>query len=171
MKSRLPKDTPIPGEEWIRLQFWPKSLKTRTGLQYTGRLRVKYMVQQRQFRKSHPDEHYASAVFRYLCEFAVKYRDIATMACLDDKHKVKIGEPNFPVAAVERGKRVLVRVGSSFEVGDHDFTKFSLVPSVTLINDIPSEIRQVFYALKESAFEPSSPIKHVRNREDSFNLY
>ena len=69
------------------------------------------MVQQRQFRKSHPDEHYASAIFRYLREFAVNYCETATMACLDDKHKVKIGEPNFPVAAVERGKRVFVRVG------------------------------------------------------------
>ena len=89
------------------------------------------------------------------------------MACLDDKHKIKIGEPGFPVAAVERGKRVLVKVGASFEVGDHDFTKFSIVPSVTLVNDIPTEITgswysgKVFYALKESAFEPSSPIRHV----------
>ncbi len=151
VKSRLPDTTPIPSEEW---KFWPK--KTTAALQHTGRLKVKYMVQQRQFRKSHPDEHYASAIFRYLREFAVLNRDITTMACLDDKHKVKIGEPNYPVAAVERGKRVLVRVGSSFEVGDHDFTNFSMVPSVSLINDIPTEITgswytgQVFYALKKN---------------------
>ena len=89
------------------------------------------------------------------------------MACLDDKHKIKIGEPGFPVAAVERGKRVLVKVGASFEVGDHDFTMFSMVPSVTLVNDIPTEITgswysgKVFYALKQSVFEPSSPIRYV----------
>ena len=88
------------------------------------------------------------------------------MACLDDKHKIKVGEPKFPVAAVERGKRALVKVGASFEVGDHDFTKFSLTPSVTLINEIPTDISgswysgRVFYTLKESAFEPSSPIRH-----------
>ena len=41
------------------------------------------------------------------------------------------------------------------------------MPSVALINDIPTEIAsswysgKVFYALKESAFEPSSPIRHV----------
>ena len=130
------------------------------------------MVQQRQFRKSQPDEHYASAIFRYFRELAIKHRDITTMACLDDKHKVKLGEPNFPVAAVERGKRVLVQVGSSFEVGDHDFTKFSLVPSIALVNDIPTEISdswycgQVFYALKESAFELSSPIRRTTKLVD-----
>ena len=42
-----------------------------------------------------------------------------------------------------------------------------MVPSVTLVNDIPTEITgswcssREFYALKESAFEPSSPIRHV----------
>ena len=61
----------------------------------------------------------------------------------------------------------MVKVGASFEVGDHDFTKFSMVPSVTLVNDIPTEITgswytgKVFYTLKESAFESSSPIRHV----------
>ena len=35
VKSRLPKHTLVPGEEWIRLQFWPKSKRTRTGLRHT----------------------------------------------------------------------------------------------------------------------------------------
>lgn len=44
---------------------------------------------------------------------------------MDDKHRIKIGEPNYPVADVER---VLVRKDEVFEVGDHDFTKFSMIP-------------------------------------------
>ena len=89
------------------------------------------------------------------------------MVCLDDKHRIKVGEPGFPVAAAERGKKVLVKVGGSFEVGDHDFTKFSLVPSVTLVNTIPSEISgswyrgSVYFALKEGAFELSSLARHA----------
>ena len=81
------------------------------------------MIQQRQFRKSHEDQDYAAAVFRYLHEYAVKLRDICTLVCLDDKHCLKVGEPGFPVAAAERGRTVLVQVGSSFEVGHHNFTK------------------------------------------------
>ena len=46
---------------------------------------------------------------------------------LDDKHCTKVGEPGFPVAAAEWGRRVLVSMTKSFQVGDHDFTKFALV--------------------------------------------
>ena len=76
--------------------------------QYTGRLRVKHMVQARELRKFHPDAHYASALFRYLRLFAVRYSSSCTFASLDDKHHCKVGEPNYPVTAVERGKAVLV---------------------------------------------------------------
>ena len=54
-----------------------------------------------------------------------------------------------------------MKVGVSFEVGDHDFTKFSLVPSVTLVNTIPSDISgswyrgSVYFASKEKG-----PLSH-----------
>ncbi len=89
------------------------------------------------------------------------------MVCLDDKHRMKVGEPGFPVAAAERGRRVLVRVGSSFEVGDHYFINFSMVPSVALVNEIPGDVASswydgnVFVSLKNAAFEPSSPMCHM----------
>lgn len=130
----------------------------------SGRLNVRFMVQ---FRKSHPDEHYAAALFRYMREFSVQYRTVTEMVCLDDKHRMKVGEPGYPVAAVERGRRVLVKVGTSFEVADHDFTKFSLIPSVALQNTIPDDITgswyrgKVFVTLKEAAFEASSPMRHM----------
>lgn len=59
---------------------------------------------------------------------------------MDDKHRIKCGEPNYPVAAAERGRRVLVRKNESFEVGDHDYTKFSIIPSVCLLVDIPDDV-------------------------------
>ena len=33
------------------------------------------MVQARQFRKEHEDAHYAAAIFRYMREMAVLFRD------------------------------------------------------------------------------------------------
>ena len=125
------------------------------------------MVQARQFWKSHPDEHYAAALFRYMREFAVKFKTVTEMVCLDDKHRMKVGEPGYPVAAVERGRRVIVKMGTSFEVADHDFTKFSLIPSVVLQNAIPDDITgswyqgKVFVTLKEATFEASSPMRHM----------
>ena len=92
-------DIPVPSSQWLRLQFWPK---TPTALQYTGHLKVKFMVQKHQLRKYHEHAHYASALFRYEKEMAIMY---ATFLSLDDKHKVPVGEPGYPwqVWNVERG--------------------------------------------------------------------
>ena len=63
VKARCPEGTKIPSEPWLRLQFWPKSKHARSRIHYTGKLKVKCMVQTRQFRKSHPDAHYAASLF------------------------------------------------------------------------------------------------------------
>ena len=61
---------------------------------------------------------------------------------------------------------MIVRAGTTFEVGDHDFTKFSIVPSVVLIVGIPNVIQQSWYrgqvmvGFKDAAFEASSLIRH-----------
>ena len=60
------------------------------------------MVQTRQLRANHQDAHYASALFRYEKEFAVKFREITNMIFLDDKHRCKVGEPGFSVVAIEK---------------------------------------------------------------------
>ena len=124
------------------------------------------MVQARQFRKEHVGSHYASALFRYEKEFALKYRSHVDFICMDDKHTCKVGEPGYPVAAVERGKAVIVGKDQSMQVGDHDFCKFSITPSVTLVLDLPESIDgsfyrgQVYVGVKENSFEPSSPLRH-----------
>ena len=165
--KRCPEGTPIPSISWLRLQFWPRRCNSKVGERYRGRIKVKFMVQSRQFRQDHIDMHYASALFRYLKEFAFKYKDDTTFVCMDDKHTMKIGEPGYPLAAVERGKQVLVARGSKFLVGDHDFSKFSMIPSVTLNINIPDKVDDSWYSgkvhvlLKEHSFQPSSAIRHI----------
>jgi hypothetical protein len=80
-----------------------------------------------------------------LKEFAVVFREHVNLVCLDDKHNIKVGEPGFPVAAVDRGKEVIVGANSSFQVGDHDFTKAKITPSVTLVCDVPESLTESFY--------------------------
>ena len=89
VKSRCPPDTLIPSTEWVRLQFWPKSPAAKSSLQYTGRFRMKFMVQQRQWRRSHVDCHYAAATFRYMREYALMVCEHCVFVSIDDKHKVK----------------------------------------------------------------------------------
>jgi hypothetical protein len=52
-------------------------------------------------------------------------------------------------------------------VGDHDFTKFGLIPSVSFIIDIPDDFSgswyngKVYVGLKDTVFKPSSPFRHM----------
>jgi hypothetical protein len=124
------------------------------------------MVQSRQLRSNHIDNHYASALFRYLKELAITFKDDSWLVFMDDKHRCKIGEPGYPVAAVERGKQVIVSCNKSFVVSDHDFTKCGIIPSVIMFCDIPVSIEDSFYqgkvyvGLKDPIFQPSNPIRH-----------
>ena len=158
-----------------RYQFWPRNQHTATAKKYTKNLKIRFMVQARQFRKTHVDCHYASALYRYQREFCVKFRDYTTFVSQDDKHSVKVGEPDYPVAAVERGKAVLVGLNEKMVVGDHDFTKFTLTPSVNFLITIPETIEGSFYrgkvhvGLKDSIFEHSSPIKHAAELNKIFD--
>ena len=165
--SQICPEEPVPSEEWVRLQFCPKNPHAKVASQYRCQFDVKMMVQKRQFRRDYIDSHYSAAVFRYMREFAIRFRHSSVFASLDDKHRIKVGEPNYPVAAAERGRRVIVAEKRVFEVGDHDFTKFSIIPSVSFIIAIPEVIEgswyegEVFVGYKDAVFEPSSALRHV----------
>ena len=164
--QRCPPGTPVPSDELVRLQFVPAHKSYCTASKYTACLQVKKKIQQRQWRKEHEDVHYAACIFRYMCEYALLLWSSAIFACLDDKHKVKVGEPNCLVAAAERGRQVLVHSSTSFFVGDHDFTRMSIISSVSLLVDIPEELAGSWYTgevhvlFKNGTFEQSSPARH-----------
>ena len=82
---------------------------------------------------------------RYMREYALLFREYSSFISIDDKHRIKVGEPNNPVASAERGRRVPVCSDEFFSVMDHDFTKFGLVPLVIFFVDIPEEITDSWY--------------------------
>ena len=66
-------DEQIPSLSWFRFQFWPKNIYTHTAVNYTGRLKIHYIIQQRSIRKYTPDDHYCSALYKYCRELAVQF--------------------------------------------------------------------------------------------------
>ena len=78
--------------------------------------------------------------FCYDREYAVLMISHSNFACIDDKHRVKIGEPDAPVASMERGQ-VIVHSGMWLQAADHDFMKFGIISLVVLLCDIPDEVR------------------------------
>ena len=81
-----------------------------------------------------------------MLEYAIRVRDHCLFISIDDKHKVQIGETDFPVATAEHGRRVPVQSDEVFRVANHDFIKIGLIPSVVfIINFIPDKISGSWY--------------------------
>lgn len=98
----------------------------------------------------------------------IRYRDLCDLVFMDNKHKFKVGEPQAPVAAVERWKAVVVLAdGRKFSALDHNFTRCSITPSVTMFCHIPEDIDDSFYrgsvyvGFKDYSFQPSSANLHA----------
>ena len=53
VSSQCPEGTAIPSVQWLRNQFWPRRPTAKSASRYTGRLRIKFMVQARQLRQSY----------------------------------------------------------------------------------------------------------------------
>ena len=133
VQAKCPQKPLIPSESWIHLQFWPKTEHARSRIHYTGRHNVRFMLQSRQFSKMLT---YAPTLFRYQREFAILLRDHSVFISLNDKHRIKVSELGFPVAAAECGQRVLVSSDATFEVGDHDFTRISMHCTICLLHHL-----------------------------------
>ena len=111
---------PVPSDEWICLQFSPVCLLSHTAVRYTGHLEVRHQVQQCQWRKEHEDAHYAACLFCYEREYAVLMRSHSIFACIANKHRVKIGEPDAPVASAEQGGQLIVHSWGQLQAADHN---------------------------------------------------
>ena len=130
----------IPSYSWFKFQFWLKNSYTNAALNYTGRFKVRYMVQQRNVHKYTPDDHYCAALYKYSRQLVIMFKEYAAFASTNDKCKIKIGQLNFPVVAVTQGKQVLVAQGTFLQTINHDHASSTLIPTVLLSHEIPNNI-------------------------------
>lgn len=76
---------------------WQKNNKlANTAIHYTGQAVFKLLLDTRQTVDR--NEHFIVALFRYI---QTCFKNITQTACLDDKRQMKVGKPEFPVAATE----------------------------------------------------------------------
>ena len=118
-------------------------------------------------KADHPDSKYAYIYFTYLKEFAIKFRDYTTFAFMDDKATVPVGEPNNAISTnVRSHNKSLGSTRQPIGALDHDWKLGGLVPSVSLICDIPESTKETFFSgtpyvtTKEKVFEPSDCYRH-----------
>ena len=158
----------VPSEEWLRLLFWPKNPYVNNALRYTGQFNVKYAVQARKMRKSHPDARYVAVILQYVKHFAASLTEHIIMLSFDDKAIIPVGEPDKPISTRFHGHhRSLVTVGGPTVAAlDLDFPLFGIVPSVSLVIEIPNSPNdsfftgQPFVSNKDKIIQPSSSYRH-----------
>ena len=169
LKSKFPNDQLcLPSVEWIRLQFAPRNPYSSNSLRHTGIFDVKFAVQVRQLRKSHPDSKYYAVLLKYAKGFSVRFSEYVMLSSVDDKAIVPVGEPNAAVSTGVRGHhRSLVHSSSFMGALDHDFHVHGVVPSVSLMIDIPESSSdsfvkgQVYVGNKNKVTQASSPLRHT----------
>ena len=168
VRADLPADSLIPSESTVLFSFAPKNAYINTARLYKSKIPLQFKVQTRQLRLSHPDEHFCAALYKYMRQFAHKFRDITTFVSIDDKSKIDLGEPGQYTSTGVRGKKSLIPVSSTLSALDHDVSsKGSLTPSVVLNVSVPEKQDGSFYqgsvsvTYKDSVFQPSSPWRHA----------
>ena len=62
------RNTSIPLSSWFLLQFWPCSRTVSNIMHYTGKFKIRRMVQTRLFRKHNSDSHYCNAIYNFMKE-------------------------------------------------------------------------------------------------------
>ena len=168
LKSKVTNDQLcLPSVEWIRLQFAPRNPYSSNSLRHTGTFDVKFAVQVRQLRKSHPDSKYVAVFLKYAKGCSVRFSEYVMLSSVDDKAIVPVGEPNTAVSTGVRGhRRSLVHSSSFMGALDHDFHVHGVVPSVSLMIDIPESPSdsfvkgQVYVGNKNKVTQASSPLRH-----------
>ncbi|XP_052781350.1 uncharacterized protein LOC128217930 [Mya arenaria] len=167
-KERCPAGTDIPSSSLVRLQFMPRNPYAKTALSFTSKLPIQYKIQRRQLRVSYPDDHYTSALFKYLRSFAVRLGNDCALFFCDDKAKVPFGEPDMVLSTGVRGKKTLTPSTSTLVAADHDMHhKGSLTPSVYMKCDVPDSVEKSFYrgkvttVINDSIFQSSNPMRHA----------
>lgn len=59
-------------------------------------------------RSTYDDAHYCSCINKYLHSKATCLCDIRFYVCINDKHKISIGQTEYTLSALPRCKHVLV---------------------------------------------------------------
>lgn len=134
-------DQVAPSSSWFYKQFSPSSAARKSSLRLTGRFGVNCKVLQRNYRKSHVDEHFVNALLRYALHLAIMFRLYCTFGSIDDKNNIDVGGPTTPIAAIERGRRVLtVRAVSAMDHDAGSSSGMKLIPTVFMLRQPPKSI-------------------------------
>ena len=83
ISDRLPEGSAAPSNSWLYMNFWPSNQYHNSTSHHTGRLNLKFKLQQRLVRTQHPHACYYATLFKFQRTMAVKFREYAAMFFVD----------------------------------------------------------------------------------------
>lgn len=163
----------VPTADWLRLLFCPANPWLASSAAYQCKWNLKWNLMSRAAHHEHPDSEFAARIFKHLRELACELKRLQVQVAMifaDDKCSAKVGEPGDPLAATERGKKVINADARKTVASMHDFAKFKVNPIVMLLlsmDTIPETAAESFYrgqvyvGVKDAVFEASTPFRHA----------
>ena len=157
----------IPSQLRFKFQFRPKNPCVYFSMNFSGCLKFWYLAQQKNIRKLSEDDHHCNMLFNFSREIAIRFNEHSTFASTNNKSKIKVREPGYPISTVRRGGNILVAKTYTAQLADHNFSSMTITPTVALISDIPPKVdnswnRAPHYEfLKITATEPSSTLRNA----------
>lgn len=76
VKKDMQPGVPIPSKSTLLFAFAPKIAYITTAKLYKS---LQFKIQTRQLRLSHQDEHFCATEFKYMKQYAVKFKDFVTL--------------------------------------------------------------------------------------------
>lgn len=156
VSKRCPPETPIPSESWIRLNFEPRNPRAKVSEHYSGKFTNVY------FKGIIRTNTIVLLFFDIKESLQWSFKVIPLLCAWMTNTRLKLVNP---LAAAEHAVGrcyCLIATHMSLVIItlDHDFTRFSVIPSVVLeVNSFEGSwyTGQVFVAINDSVHEASSP--------------
>ena len=110
----------IPSELTVIYTFAPPNMHKALVQYYTGRVNLKHTIQRRQLRSFHINAHCCAALFKYIQDMSIKFKETSLFLSCDDKAKIDHGEPCCTLSTGVRERKSIVPLSSSLQALDHD---------------------------------------------------
>ena len=110
--------------------------------------------------------------FKYARQIANRFNEHSTFISNNNKNKIKVRKPDYPISAVRRAKNIWVRNKYAGQLAGHNFSSMTIIPTVALMNGIPPNVDDSCYRghppviLKMTATETLKALTNAAELED-----
>ena len=104
-------DDPIPSLGWTEAQFTSNHCRVLMNERHCGRIKIARKAQKHTIVKENIDGHCSNAWLKGVRNFGVDHKNNALCISWDDKNKMKLGSPRYPLAMSPKSRPTFIPDG------------------------------------------------------------